>query len=91
MADLLIPDIDDAVVRRLEQLAQAEGVSLDVFAGRILCREAFMPDPVTATEPLTADLAAMRATQPRQDGNSAADVRALRDGGAPAKDANQAA
>ena len=91
MVDLLIPDIDDAVIERLEARAKAEGVPLDTNVARILRRHAYMPDAHEAASRLAADLAAMRATQPRQDGDAAAEIRSLRDGEAPVEGATQAA
>ena len=91
MADMLIPDIDDAVIQRLEARAKAAGVSLDTFVARILHRDVSGPDDDDAASDLAAELAMMRATQPRQDGDAAADIRSLRDGEAPAAGATQAA
>ena len=91
MAELLILDIDDAVIERLEARANAEGVSLDTIIARILQRDVSMPDDHHAAADLAAELAAMRATQPRQDGDAAADIRSLRDGEAPIEGAVQAA
>ena len=91
MADLLISDIDDAVIKRLEARAEAAGVSLEIIVARILQRDASVSEDHDSAWRLAAELAAMRATQPRQDGDSAADIRSLRDGEPPVEGGTQAA
>lgn len=86
MPDLLIPDLDEAVVERLKAVAEQQNTSL----GRVVTK---MLDLYDAGDPsgIDAEIAAMRASQPRQSDDAARDVRRLRDGGEEEQDATRAA
>jgi hypothetical protein len=84
--DLLIPDLDQAVIERLEAAAKRRGITVGRFiAGMLDIREAGQDARVVD------EIAAMRASQPRQESDAAEDVRRLRDGGDEPQDATQAA
>jgi plasmid stability protein len=55
-----IPNVDDAVVQRLKQLAWQEGVSFDDSLRRLLTEAAFM----RGSNPRTRDVAPRRFKQP---------------------------
>lgn len=86
MPDLLIPDLDQAVIERLEAAAKRRGITVGRFiTGMLDIREAGQDARVVD------EIAAMRASQPRQESDAAEDVRRLRDGGDEPQDATQAA
>lgn len=80
MTDLLIPDIDGAVLLRLQSLADLAGMTVVDLVARMFRAEAHGPDGDGPTRALVQELAAMRASQSLQDGDATVDVRDLRDG-----------
>jgi plasmid stability protein len=80
MTDVVIRDVDDAVLQRLQRRAQSAGVTLEEYAAQLLQAGASRAGTYVATAALIDDLAAMRASQPPQTDDAAADVRDLRDG-----------
>ena len=86
MPDLLIPDVDEAVIARLRAAAERRGLSLGGFVADMLENS----DPERDVG-LVGEIAAMRASQPAQDSDAVEDLRRLRDGGSKEQDAARAA
>lgn len=76
MPDLLIPDLDEAVIARFKAAAEQRGLD---FGGLVVEMLDFRFGKSDAG--LVEEVAAMRASQPRQEGDAARDIRRLRDGG----------
>ena len=76
MPDLLIPDLDEAVIARLEAVAEERGLNLGNLIVEML-DFSFGQGEAGVVE----EIAAMRASQPKQAGDAVQDVRRLRDGG----------
>ena len=86
MPDLLIPNLDEAVIARLKAAAKRRGLSIGgSIASMLDAREAGQDGSVVD------EIAAMRASQPRQDADAVQDVRRLRDGGDEPQGVTQAA
>lgn len=75
MAQLLVRQVDEAVVESLKRKAAARGTSLEGFVREVLAREAR-----ETREELVARLRARLAEQPPQTSDSTAFLRARRDG-----------
>jgi plasmid stability protein len=75
VAQVLVRQVDDAVVESLKRKAAARGTSLEGFVRDVLAREA----QETRAE-LVARLRARLAEQPRATSDSTAFLRQLRDG-----------
>lgn len=75
MAQVLVRQVDEAVVESLKRKAAARGTSLEAYVRDIMTREA----QETRAE-LVARLRARLAEQPKQTSDSTAWLRARRDG-----------
>ena len=75
MGQLLVRQVDDAVVEALKRKAAARGASLESYIREVLARDA----RESRTE-LVARLRSRLADQPRQTSDSTAWLRARRDG-----------
>jgi len=74
--DLLIPDLDEAAIARLEAAAEERGLDL----GRLIVEMldfSFGQGEAGVVEEVTA----MRESQPKQTNDAVQDIRRLRDGG----------
>ena len=87
MPDVLISDVDDAVVAALEFEAKARGISVPALAAAIL-RERTAVDRFSS---VAEAIKAMRDEQSMPRGDAAAEVRALRDGDVAADGGQRAA
>jgi hypothetical protein len=86
MPDLLIPDLDETVVARLQAAAERRGLGLGALVVEML-DSCFGKSDAGVVE----EIAAMRALQPKQDGDAVQDIRRLRDGGDEPPEATRAA
>lgn len=86
MPDLLIHDLDEAVAERLRAVAERQDLSL----GQLVAKLLDIHDTGDRSG-IAAEIAAMRASQPRQECDAVRDVRRLRDGGDEEQDAARAA
>lgn len=86
MPDLLIPDLDERVIARLKAAAGERKLDLGSLLAEMLDLRFGKTDAG-----LLEEVAAMRASQPKQEGDAARDVRRLRDGGDEAQDQTRAA
>lgn len=75
MAQLLVRQVDEAVVESLKRKAAARGTSLEAFVRDIMVREA-----VESRAEIVARLRARLAEQSPQTSDSTALLRAFRDG-----------
>lgn len=81
MAEVIVRDLEDEVVRRIEQRAERAGVAPDEEVRRIL-RDATRGEVTPSREQVLAELAALRAMTPPGPRKPAEDlVREIRDGG----------
>ena len=90
MAEVTIPDVDEELIRTLDDQARAEGVTLEQLAARLLSRGASSERSARRFHTLIADIAWQRRSQAAQTDDAAADVRALRDGTTAGAEASQA-
>jgi hypothetical protein len=80
MPDLLIRGLDEAATARLKAAAAAaERRGLDL--GSLIVEALDSRAEEGEDDGLVEEIAAMRASQPRQEGDAAQDTRRLRDGG----------
>jgi plasmid stability protein len=75
MAQVLVRQLDDAVVERIKRKAAARGTSLEGYVRDLINRDA-----QEDRRALIAELDALRAAQPPQTSDSTDDIRRWRDG-----------
>ncbi|WP_431267951.1 FitA-like ribbon-helix-helix domain-containing protein [Dankookia sp. P2] len=75
MAQVLVRQLDDAVVERVKRKAAAAGTSLEGYVRDLITRDA-QDDRAALIEKLRA----LRAAQPRQTSDSTETIRRWRDG-----------
>ncbi|MDO9709154.1 FitA-like ribbon-helix-helix domain-containing protein [Paracraurococcus lichenis] len=75
MAQVLVRQLDDAVVERLKRKAAARGTSLEGYVRDLMNRDA-----AEGRAALIEELRAMRAAQPPQTSDSTEYIRRWRDG-----------